>query len=114
MDDLPKPPAIPTFIHGRHGAAASVTSGAIIRRAQRRIRIFVVLRLDADGGRTSPARESCGGQVTKQVTPSPDKARPGQTSSDIAPGLACGNRIQHDALRQSRAAWHAEGQGRGR
>jgi hypothetical protein len=50
-------------------------------------------------------------QVTNQVTTASGNGRPGETSSDATPGLACANRTQRDALRRNRAAWHAEGQG---
>src|SRR5215468_525523 len=59
----------------------------------------------------TPLAGRTGRQVTNQVTTAPDNARSGETSSDAARGLACGNRTQRDALRQNRAAWHAEGQG---
>ena len=51
-----------------------------------------------------PPTGKAGRQVTNTVTMAPGKARPGETSSDTEPGLACTNRTQHDALRRSRAA----------
>jgi hypothetical protein len=47
--------------------------------------------------------------VTILVTTALGNARPNATSSDAAPGLACGNRTQRDAARRNHAAWHAEG-----
>src|SRR5215831_14415681 len=58
----------------------------------------------------TPLAGRTGRQVTNQVTTAPGNARPGETSSDAARGLACDNRTQRDAFRRNRAAWHAEGQ----
>lgn len=45
------------------------------------------------------------------MTTLPVNVRSSETSPDTATTLICSNRTQRDAVRQNRAAWHAEGRG---